>query len=279
MEKRKRLSEHFTLEELSYSGTGVENGIDNTPGEEAYGRLEHLVSSLLEPLRRVYGKPIAVTSGYRCEEINRLVGGVAGSQHTRGEAADCYVTDAGELLAVLRRSGLEFDQAIHYRKRNFLHLSLKRCGTNRMQVLLRFLVLAFLLQGCGFSRQSHLAETTERMDSVLIALRETSLQNRNIRLTDTTAWDVHRVVYFAPDSLGKQYPQAVTTLQMKHRRQFADTGKVAMQKQADYAERRTEVAVVRKESDRTARSPGYFFCWLLLLLVLSVFLYRRLRSG
>ena len=44
--------------------------------------------------------------------------------------------DTAELLAVLRQSGFEFDQAIHYRKRNFLHVSLKKTGTNRMQVLL-----------------------------------------------------------------------------------------------------------------------------------------------
>ena len=49
--------------------------------------------------------------------------------------------DTAELLAVLRQSGFEFDQAIHYRKRNFLHVSLKKTGTNRMQVLLRLLVL------------------------------------------------------------------------------------------------------------------------------------------
>ena len=57
--------------------------------------------------------------------------------------------DTAELLAVLRQSGFEFDQAIHYRKRNFLHVSLKKTGTNRMQVLLRLLVLVFLLSGCG----------------------------------------------------------------------------------------------------------------------------------
>lgn len=57
--------------------------------------------------------------------------------------------DTAELLAVLRQSGFEFDQAIHYRKRNFLHVSLKKTGTNRMQVLLRLLVLVFLLSGVG----------------------------------------------------------------------------------------------------------------------------------
>ena len=119
-----RMGEFFSWEEMTYSRRAVEKGLDNRPGAEARKALEHLVLHLLDPLRRLYGKPIAVTSGYRCEEVNRLVGGVPDSQHVKGEAADCYVPDAGELLAVLRRSGLVFDQAIHYRKRNFLHLSL-----------------------------------------------------------------------------------------------------------------------------------------------------------
>ena len=139
-----RMGEFFSWEEMTYSRRAVEKGLDNRPGAEARKALEHLVLHLLDPLRRLYGKPIAVTSGYRCEEVNRLVGGVPDSQHVKGEAADCYVPDAGELLVVLRRSGLVFDQAIHYRKRNFLHLSLKRSGVNRMQVLVRLVVLCFL---------------------------------------------------------------------------------------------------------------------------------------
>ena len=97
-----RLSEHFRLEEMCYSRAGVEKGIGNIPGQEVLTALKYLVTGLLEPLRKLYGKPVGVTSGYRSEEVNRLVGGVPGSQHTKGEAADCYVPDAAELLAVLR---------------------------------------------------------------------------------------------------------------------------------------------------------------------------------
>ena len=273
------MEEHFTLEEMSYSRrVAVENGIDNRPAEEACEALKYLVAALLEPLRRLYGGPIVVTSGYRCKEVNRLVGGVSGSQHTKGEAADCYVPDVAELLAVLRQSGLEFDQAIHYRKRNFLHLSLKRSGANRMQVILRLLVLTFLLSGCGGSRKSLRRENTIRIDSVRFSSHGTEVWQRDIHLADTAVWNIRRVVYTAPDSAGKQYPQTVTTLQVDHRRQLIDTGKVVVQKQHDYAGRQVGMTAVRAESRRTIRSPGYFVCGGILLFVLGVFLYKRLRS-
>ena len=64
-----------------------------------------------------------------------MVGGVVNSQHTRGEAADCYAACGPErLLEVLIDSGLSFDQAIVYRKKKFLHLSYKEKG-NRGQVV------------------------------------------------------------------------------------------------------------------------------------------------
>ena len=64
------------------------------------------------------------------------------------------------------------------------------------------------------------------MDSVRFSSCETNLRKRDIHLTDTAVWNLHRVVYFAPDSTGRQYPKTVTSLQMDYRRALADTGKV-----------------------------------------------------
>lgn len=132
---KKNISKDFTWEELTYSRMAVENGLDNFPPIEARVALRELVKRLLQPLRIIYGAPIAITSGYRSPEVNRLVGGVPSSQHVKGEAADCYVPDIYKLLDVLKKSGLPFDQAILYRKKHFLHLSLKANGVNRFQVL------------------------------------------------------------------------------------------------------------------------------------------------
>ena len=132
----KRLTEHFCLDEFTYSGIAVDNAINNQPPPYACLALQNFAVRLLEPLRLLYGAPIAILSGYRNEKVNRLAGGVVTSQHLKGEAADCYVTDGPEkLLDVLKCSGLVFDQAILYRRKRFLHLSLKINGNNRMQVL------------------------------------------------------------------------------------------------------------------------------------------------
>ena len=128
---------YFTFDELTYSRTAVENGLSNRPGATERDNLAQLVERLLDPLRERLGEPIAILSGYRSPEVNTLVGGVPDSQHTLGEAADCYCLAGPErLLAVLRASSLPFDQAIVYRRRNFLHLS-HRAGRCRGQILYR----------------------------------------------------------------------------------------------------------------------------------------------
>ena len=129
------LSRNFTFEELTYSRIAVENGLENVPNPQALQALKNLATYLLQPLRNRYGSAIAVTSGYRNETVNLLVGGGKYSQHTKGEAADCYIAEGPEkLLEILKASGLDFDQAILYRRKKFLHLSYRE-GFNRRQVL------------------------------------------------------------------------------------------------------------------------------------------------
>lgn len=129
------LSRNFTFEELTYSRIAIEHGLENVPALLAFQSLKNLATFLLQPLRDRYGSAIAVTSGYRNETVNLLVGGVKNSQHTKGEAADCYIAEGPEkLLEILKASGLDFDQAILYRRKKFLHLSYRE-GFNRRQVL------------------------------------------------------------------------------------------------------------------------------------------------
>ena len=132
----RRISRDFTWEEMTYSRVAVENGLRNVPPAEAEIAMKHLVKRLLQPLRIAYAGPIAITSGYRSPEVNRLVGGVPASQHVKGEAADCYVPDPEVLLNVLRFCKLPFDQAILYKRKKFLHLSLRASGKNRYQIII-----------------------------------------------------------------------------------------------------------------------------------------------
>ena len=83
-----KLSEHFTLEEMTASTTAEKRGIENVPDGNAKMALANLCQKILEPVRRKFGWPIYVTSGYRCPELNRAVGGVRNSQHLTGDAAD-----------------------------------------------------------------------------------------------------------------------------------------------------------------------------------------------
>lgn len=126
------------MEELTRSETAAAMGIRNDPGARERLALVNLCAKLLQPLRDAYGKPIHINSGYRCPELNKAVGGVPTSQHQRGEAADLSIDGkAGDLLELIEENHLPFDQAILYRKRNFLHVSLRLEGEQREQIIIK----------------------------------------------------------------------------------------------------------------------------------------------
>ena len=106
--------------------------------------IEALVRNVLDPVREKLGRPIVVNSGYRCEKHNKDVGGVRNSQHMKGEAADIapagfksssvpeFKSELERLKQLIVENG-KFDQLITYP--TFLHVSFKRTGGNRHQVL------------------------------------------------------------------------------------------------------------------------------------------------
>ena len=100
-----RLSEHFTLEEMTRSATAARNHIPNEPSQAEIEWLKYLCVNVLEPLRKHMERPITVTSGYRCRNLNTLVGGVAKSQHQYGQAADIRILnkqDGDKIFAYLK---------------------------------------------------------------------------------------------------------------------------------------------------------------------------------
>lgn len=135
-----QLSEHFTLREMIYSATAERLGIDNTPPAAAIELLRDLCRQTLEPLRRVAGVPLTVTSGYRCEELNNAVNGAAYSQHKLGQAADITTYDKFEnrrLLGLLLSSGIPFDQCIAEKCNSngcpqWLHISYRKVCRNQV---------------------------------------------------------------------------------------------------------------------------------------------------
>ena len=110
-----QLTEHFSLEELIASEVAARKDIDNTPSDEIVANLRILAAGL-EQVRAVLGKPIHVSSGYRCAELNAAIGGAKDSMHMQGLAADILCPGFGTPLEVSRAiaaSGIVTDQIIH----------------------------------------------------------------------------------------------------------------------------------------------------------------------
>lgn len=119
---------YFTLAEMTKSSTAQRKGINNSPSIQVCQSLTALIEKVLDPLREAYGKPIIVTSGYRCEKLNKAVGGAASSQHVKGEAADIRsVQDTPEenkkLFDLIVKLKLPFDQLINEYGYDWVHVS------------------------------------------------------------------------------------------------------------------------------------------------------------
>jgi zinc D-Ala-D-Ala carboxypeptidase len=129
-----RLTRNFSLEQLICSETAKRERIDNTPGAEIVDNLR-LLAQGLERVQNLTGFPLEISSGYRCPELNRRVGGANTSQHTQGQAADFTCAEFGppvDIIKAIRASDIEFDQCIlEYAK--WVHISFSK--TPRGKVL------------------------------------------------------------------------------------------------------------------------------------------------
>jgi zinc D-Ala-D-Ala carboxypeptidase len=110
-----KISQHFTLEELSFSEAAARLELDNTPDPTVVTNLG-LVALVMEKIRMLLGnRPIVVHSGYRAVKVNEAVGGVATSAHCRGLACDFVCPTFGtpeEVALAILKSEIEFDQLI-----------------------------------------------------------------------------------------------------------------------------------------------------------------------
>ena len=140
-----KLSKNFTYEELCHSGVAERKGLRNRPKTKEEERvvienLKALCIEVLQPLRDYLGKPVVISSGYRSEEVNRMVGGVKGSQHLKGEAADIHIENTEYLLKIMHfiMEETDFDQLIWEKNKQgtqWVHVSYRRNGVNKHQVL------------------------------------------------------------------------------------------------------------------------------------------------
>lgn len=108
-----QLSEHFNLKEFTKSETAIRKRIDNTPNLEHANNLKMVCENILEPVRKHFGKPVRINSGYRGPALNKAVGGSAKSQHCNGEAVDFEIDGLPNPdLAKWVAQNCDFDQII-----------------------------------------------------------------------------------------------------------------------------------------------------------------------
>lgn len=131
------ISKDFSYREFEASDTAAHLNILNAvTTTKIRDSLKALVDDVLQPLRDAYGKPLHVNSGYRCPELNKAVGGVATSQHVKGEAADIRTgsqTESYRLARLAKNLHLPYDQMILYP--TFVHFSHQLNGTQRGSIL------------------------------------------------------------------------------------------------------------------------------------------------
>jgi zinc D-Ala-D-Ala carboxypeptidase len=140
-----KISENLNLSEVTNSLTGKRLGIDNTPTPEHLENLKLLAQKVFEPIRKHFGKPIKVSSGYRSKELNAATPGSSStSQHSTGEALDLDQDSAGTGISNKQvfdyiKDNLEFDQLIwEYGTVNnpdWVHVSYESKGKQRKQIL------------------------------------------------------------------------------------------------------------------------------------------------
>ena len=136
-----KLSENFSLVELTKSQTAERKGIDNTPSTEHQENLKSLCTHVLQPVRDHFSRVVSVSSGYRSEALCLAIGSKTTSQHAKGEAADFEIFGvSNKELADWINENLDYDQLIleYWKKEDpnsgWVHCSYSE-GNNRRQYL------------------------------------------------------------------------------------------------------------------------------------------------
>ena len=139
-----KLSRNFDSNEFLQSNTATRLGFEeqSTPPDEVIDNLQTLCIELLQPLRD--GLPngfLRISSGYRCERLNKAVGGKSNSQHLTGCAADVQYIDGNgqmnnlKIIEWVQKFGLSFDQMLNEFGGKWIHLSYVNDKENRKQIL------------------------------------------------------------------------------------------------------------------------------------------------
>ena len=108
------LSKNFSLAEFTRSQTAARHGIRNDLPPALLPDAQWFATNVLEKIRELVGRPVTITSGYRCPELNAKIGGSKASYHMRGWAADIVVDGVSPytLATAIEESDIKFDKLI-----------------------------------------------------------------------------------------------------------------------------------------------------------------------
>ena len=136
-----KLTENFSINELTKTQPAERKGIDNTPSTENQEHLKSLCVNVLQPIRDYFSKVVTISSGYRSPELCTAIGSKTTSQHAKGEAADFEIFGvSNKELADWVHYNINYDQLIlEYWKEEdpnsgWVHCSYNE-GNNRRQYL------------------------------------------------------------------------------------------------------------------------------------------------
>lgn len=109
---------NFTMSELLNSDEAKKCGINNIPNDkQILDNLLILITECLQPIREYIGKPMIITSGYRCQTLNSLptIKGAKNSRHLKGQAADFVIQGMTpkQVIEFIQKSGVEYNQLIN----------------------------------------------------------------------------------------------------------------------------------------------------------------------
>jgi hypothetical protein len=139
-----KISAHLDLSEVTRSETAKRKGISNMPTPEHLENFKKLAENIFEPIRKHFGVPIMISSGYRSKELNTAIGGSLTSQHCTGEAIDIDMDGSSngvtnKMVFDYAKTNLNFDQLIWEFGTNenpdWVHISFESTGKQRKQIL------------------------------------------------------------------------------------------------------------------------------------------------
>lgn len=140
-----RISKHISYKEGVYSNTATRLNIDNSPSSYQLSNMGALADNVFEPLRQWVGGPIKITSFFRCEELNKALGGSSRSQHCEGRAMDIddvFGRTTNALMFEYIKNNLDFDQLIWEfgddNNPDWIHVSFRSPDENRSRCLKAF---------------------------------------------------------------------------------------------------------------------------------------------